>query len=84
MRTKLLTDGRVVLPRPLRRKLGLQPGDFLDLKEEPGRLVLIPSRKRPLKAKIVIDSITGLPVLTVGRDVPRLTSRQVRVLLGDR
>ena len=83
MRTKLSTDGRVILLVALRRKLGLAPGDFLELKEEPGRLVLIPSRKRPLKAKIVTDSITGLPVLTAGRDVPRLTSRQVRVLLGD-
>ena len=33
-------DGRVVLPKPIRERLGLQAGGALELEETPGRLVL--------------------------------------------
>lgn len=81
METKLSTKGQVVLPGPLRRKLGLQPGDPLDAHEEGGRLILTPRRKRLHKAKIAKDPLTGLPVLTAA-GAPRLTSKQVDEILS--
>ena len=66
MTTKVSTKGQVVLPGLLRRKLGICAGDALVAKIEAGRIVLIPQRKKPCKAKIVKDLVTGLPVLQVG------------------
>jgi AbrB family looped-hinge helix DNA binding protein len=83
MDTKLSTKGQVVLPGPIRRKLGLQAGDSLDAKIEAGRVLLTPRKKRVQKARIVIDRITGLPVLSTGADAPLLTSNQVREILDE-
>jgi AbrB family looped-hinge helix DNA binding protein len=83
METKLSTKGQVVLPGPLRRKLGLRPGDPLDVSAEAGRIVLTPRRARLRKPRIIIDSITGLPVLTAGPDAPVLTSRHVDEILSN-
>jgi len=83
MRTKLSTKGQVVLPGPLRRKLGLQPGDSLDAKVQSGSILLTPRKKRRRKAKIVTDKVTGLPVLTLGPGAPPLTSAEVREILDE-
>ncbi|MGB9119871.1 MAG: AbrB/MazE/SpoVT family DNA-binding domain-containing protein [Candidatus Angelobacter sp.] len=83
MTTKVSTKGQVVLPGPLRRQLGIRTGDPLEAKIEAGRIVLIPQRKRPHKAKIVKDPITGLPVLSVGPAAPMLSSKEVREILAD-
>ena len=83
METKLSTKGRVVLPGPIRRELGLQPGDSLDAKVQAGRVTLTPRRKRSRQARILIDQITGLPVLSAGPEAPLLTSRQVREILSE-
>ena len=83
MRTKLSTKGQVVLPIPIRRKMGLEPGDLLDIKTEAGRVVLIPRKKRSRRCRIVTDPTTGLPVLTAGPNAPTLTSEQVREALYD-
>jgi AbrB family looped-hinge helix DNA binding protein len=83
MQTKLSTKGQVVLPGPIRRKLGLRPGDALDAKVESGRVVLTPKTTRAPKAVIVIDEISGLPVLSCDADAPALTSKHVREILAD-
>jgi AbrB family looped-hinge helix DNA binding protein len=83
METKLSTKGQVVLPGPIRRELGLQPGDSFDAKVQAGRVMLTPRRKRSRMAKILIDPITGLPVLSAGPQAPVLTSRQVREILAE-
>lgn len=83
MHTRISTKGQVVLPNPIRRKLGLRSGDQLDAKVEGGRIVLTPQRPRSRKAKIVRDSVTGLPVLSAGPDAPILTSQQVREMLAN-
>ena len=83
METKLSTKGQVVLPSPIRRELGLQPGDSLDARVQAGRVMLTPRRKRSRQARILIDRITGLPVLSAGPDAPPLTSRQVREILSE-
>ncbi len=83
METKLSTKGQVVLPGPIRRELGLQPGDSLDAKVQAGRVMLTPRRKRSRRARILTDAITGLPVLSAGPEAPVLTSRQVREILAE-
>ena len=83
MVTKVSTKGQVVLPSQVRHRLGIQPGDPLDVQIEGERIVLVPRRKRQKKARIVADLITGMPVLRAGPDAPILTSDQVAELLKD-
>ena len=83
MQTKLSSKGQVVLPGPIRRRLGLRAGDPLDAKIVGGSVRLTPRRPRPRKVRILVDRITGLPVLSAGREAPLLTSGQVRELLSE-
>ena len=77
MQTKVSTKGQVVLPGPLRRRLGIRAGDPLDANVEAGRIVLTPRKKRPRRVGIIADPVTGLPVLSAGVDAPVLSSREV-------
>lgn len=82
METKLSTKGQVVLPGPIRRRLSLKPGDTLDAKVQAGRVVLTPRRTaQSPRASIVVDRVTGLPVLSAGPEAPLLTSKQVGEIL---
>jgi AbrB family looped-hinge helix DNA binding protein len=81
MQTKVSTKGQVVLPGPLRRRLGLRAGDPLEAHIEAGRIVLTPRRRRPGPGKIVIDPISGLPALSAGSDAPELSSKEVEEIL---
>ncbi|WP_263353449.1 AbrB/MazE/SpoVT family DNA-binding domain-containing protein [Acidicapsa acidisoli] len=83
MQTRVSTKGQIVLPGPLRRKLGIRAGDPLDASIESGRIVLTPQRQGKRELKIITDPITGLPVLTAGPDAPILTSEQVAEMLAD-
>lgn len=85
MQTKVSTKGQIVIPQPLRRRLGIQPGDPLDIAVEKDRIVLT-APKRPktrFKARIIKDPLTGYPVIDAGPDAPILTSEMVRELLKD-
>jgi len=84
MQTRLSTKGQVVLPGPVRRRLGLRAGDPLDVEVEGSRIVLTlaPSSAKA-KARIIRDPITGMAVLTRGPDAPVMTHRQVREILAD-
>ena len=83
MRTTVSTKGQVVVPTSIRRKLGLQPGDLLEARVQGQHIVLTPRKVRPRNARIIRDSVTGLPVLTAGPRAPKLTSAQVREILSD-
>jgi AbrB family looped-hinge helix DNA binding protein len=83
MQTTVSTKGQVVLPGPLRRKLGIQAGDAMDVSVEAGRIVLMPQRKKTRKSKIVADPVTGLPVLSAGKNAPALSSREVDEILAE-
>lgn len=83
MQTKVSTKGQIVLPGPLRRKLGIRFGDPLDAGIEEGRIVLTPRKKTNLEAKIIEDPVTGSPVLYAGLDAPVLTSEQVAEILAE-
>ena len=81
MQTKLSTKGQVVLPGPLRRRLGIRAGDPLDVNVESGRIVLTPRKTRPHRVQIQTSPITGLPVLIAGNDAPILSSKEVGEIL---
>ena len=83
METKLSTKGQVVLPGPIRRKLGLQAGDPLDAKVDGGRIVLTPRSTRSRRVSIVVDRITGLPVLSANPNAATLSSEQVSEILSE-
>jgi AbrB family looped-hinge helix DNA binding protein len=83
MQTRVSTKGQVVLPGPLRRKLGIQAGDAMDVSVEAGRIVLMPQRKKTRKGKIVVDPMTGLPLLSAAKDAPALSSRDVDEILAN-
>lgn len=83
MQTKVSTKGQVVLPSPIRRRLGLREGDRLEAWIEGERIVLTPGKKRVRRGRIVKDPVTGWPVLTAGPGAPKLTHKQVRELLAD-
>ncbi len=83
METKISTKGQVVLPQRIRRKMNLRAGDRLEARIEGERIVLIPSKKRSRRGRIIKDPLTGLPVLTAGPGAPKLTSKQVAEILAD-
>jgi AbrB family looped-hinge helix DNA binding protein len=82
METKLSTKGQIVLPGPIRRRLGLQSGDSLEVKVQAGRVVLTPRKRRSSKGTLLVDPLTGLPVLSAGVGAPPLRSEQVREILA--
>jgi len=83
MQTRISTKGQVVLPNPIRRKLGLRAGDQLDANVEGGRIVLTPRTRRARKVGIVRDPVTGFPVLSAGPGSPVLTSEEVEDMLAN-
>jgi AbrB family looped-hinge helix DNA binding protein len=83
MQTKVSTKGQVVIPGPLRRRLGIRAGDPLEANIEAGRIVLSPQKKRRARIRIVSDPITGLPVLSGGLEAPVLSSKEVAEILSD-
>jgi len=81
MNTRLSTKGQIVLASRIRRRLGLEAGDLLDVRVQEGRVVLTPRRMRLPKVTLHLDRVTGLPVLSAGAGAPVLTSKQVGEIL---
>jgi AbrB family looped-hinge helix DNA binding protein len=48
--TQLTQKGQILVPKHLRRKLGLKPGGKVHLDEEQGRLILTPVPPDPIEA----------------------------------
>ena len=83
MGLKLSTRGQIVLAGAIPRRLALQPGDSLDIKVQAGRVVLTPRKTRFSNVTLLVDRVTGLPVLSAGKGAPRLSSKQVREILAE-
>jgi len=83
MTTKLSTKGQVVLPKGIRRRMNLRPGDQFETRIEAGRIVLVPKKKRAKTVRLVKEPITGLPMLSAGKNAPVLTSEEVAEILSD-
>ena len=83
MQTRVSTKGQIVLPGPLRRRLGISAGDPLDIAVEGSRIVLTMKAPSKRSAKIIKHPRTGLPVISFGCGESRvLTSQQVEDILS--
>jgi AbrB family looped-hinge helix DNA binding protein len=83
MQTKVSTKGQIVLPGPLRRRLGIRAGDPLEISVEKDRIVLTRTNKPKYEARIVEDPVTGFTALDLGPNAPILTNEMVKELLAD-
>lgn len=83
MQTRVSTKGRIVLPGPLRRRLGIRAGDPLDVEVKGRPIVLTMRREWSRQAKIISGPVTGLPVLSAGADAPVLSSKDADEILAN-
>ncbi len=49
IRAKVSTKGWVVIPAPLRKKYGLEPGSTVEILDAEGRIILFPGMKDPIE-----------------------------------
>jgi AbrB family looped-hinge helix DNA binding protein len=76
MRTTIDTAGRIVVPKPLRQALGLEPGQHLEIHAGDGRLV-IEAAAASLRLAKRGKGIVAVP----DTEMPTLTADQVRETL---
>ena len=73
MRTTIDSAGRIVVPKPLRDELGLQPGQVLELEVSDGRLQV---EVAPVDIRLVRRRYG--PVAVADQKLPTLTADIVR------
>lgn len=73
MKTTIDAAGRIVVPKPLRQALGLQPGQLLDIRAGDGRLE-IEIAPTPMRLKRRGKGWVAVPEASL----PALTAEQVR------
>ena len=49
MRAKVSAKGWVVIPAPLRRKYGIEPGTMVEIEDVDGKIVILPGVKDPIE-----------------------------------
>jgi AbrB family looped-hinge helix DNA binding protein len=76
MRTTIDRLGRVVVPKPLRDRLGLRGGETLELEERDGVIEL-----RPAAAEVRVADTAEGPVVEAVADVAPLTDAAARDVL---
>jgi AbrB family looped-hinge helix DNA binding protein len=79
MRTTIDAGGRVVIPKPIRDRLGLRPGAEVELAEADGRVEIRPALSAMDLVEVdgrLVAQGDGLPVLT--DDVVRETIERIR------
>jgi AbrB family looped-hinge helix DNA binding protein len=64
--------GRVVLPKPLRDELRLEPGDTLELESDAGSVTL-----RPVRSSTPLRKERGIWVFRTGRKIPATVTDKV-------
>ncbi|CAN5762299.1 hypothetical protein BH20GEM1_BH20GEM1_13500 [soil metagenome] len=72
MKTKMTERGQVTIPKPLRRRLGLRPGQVLVVREERGELVM--TKDLP---EDPLESVTGIV------DLGGTTDEALKALRGE-
>jgi AbrB family looped-hinge helix DNA binding protein len=69
MKSTVSEKGQVTIPRPLRKKLGLAPGQILEFETRDGMLI---ARKAPMSVDPV-EKVTGiLPPMDVDKEIARM------------
>lgn len=76
MRTTIDGAGRLVVPKPLRDELGLEPGQELELEARDGRLEV-----EPAITPVTLVEEDGAVFAVPDRELPPLTAEQVRATL---
>lgn len=74
MKTTIDAAGRVVVPKALRERLGLEGGRVLEIREREGRLEIEPAPT----AMTLVKRRGGARVAVPARKLPRLTDDLVR------
>lgn len=62
MRAKVSAKGWVVIPAPLRRKYGIEPGMMVEIEDADGKIVIFPGSRDPIKE--ARGMLAGGPSLT--------------------
>ena len=78
--TVLSSKGQLVVPREIRQRLGLSPGDKLECEVQGEALVITPSKKERATSRVASD---GFPVLSAPASSPEMTPELVKSLLHD-
>jgi antitoxin PrlF len=71
-KSRVSEKGQVTIPKPMRERLGIRPGEDVEFREEPGRLVI-----EKALARDAVDELYG--VLDLGRG----TDEFLRELRGE-
>jgi AbrB family looped-hinge helix DNA binding protein len=73
MRSAIDSAGRVVIPKPLRIRLGLEHGRVVEIRERDGRIEI-----EPASVPMSLARRRGGPVAVPDEDLPTLTDEIVR------
>ena len=76
MRSAIDSAGRVVIPKPLRDRLGLGRGRAIEISERDGKIEI-----EPLATPMSLVSRHGRPVAVPQGDLPALTDEVVRTTI---
>ena len=86
MTVKIDIAGRVVIPKPLRERLGLKPGSDLELSEGPDGLILKPLRhKAPAMVRergLWVHQGVPTEALDIGRVIEQVREERERNIRG--
>ena len=82
--TNMSTKGQIVVPKEIRDRAGLNPGDKIEVSLE-GQIVQLRKRGLPERQplKIQFDKETGLPYFAVPKDAPPITDEWVKQQLSE-
>ena len=73
MKSAIDSAGRVVIPKPLRVRLGLEQGRVVEIRERDGRIEI-----EPAATPMSLTRRAGGPVAVSAEDLPPLTDELVR------
>lgn len=68
--TTMSTNGQVVIPKKIRERLGLQPGEEFIAMDVDGRIVLTPARSQAIRAEL--ESILAAFDRKLGKDAANI------------
>jgi len=76
MRSAIDSAGRVVIPKPLRVRLGLEHGRVVEIRERDGRIEI-----EPASTPMSLARRAGGPVAVPAEELPPLTDELVRATI---